>query len=96
MGKLLTHPADYQIIVQNRTNQSPNTAFETAFLCRFHKLIETTNAQLSKQFNMQYSRTKSAWGLMSRVVSKLTAHILAIYLNALANRPLLDSKPIIF
>jgi hypothetical protein len=65
-------------------------------LALFRKIVETTNAQLSEQFNMQYSRTKSAWGLMSRVISKITAHTLAVYLNALTERPLLAIKSIIF
>lgn len=96
LGKRLSHPIDYQLIVQSKSNQSPNTALERAFLARFRKLIETTNAQLSEQFNMQYTRAKSAWGLMSRVINKLTAHTLAIYLNSLADRPLLAIKSITF
>ncbi len=96
LAKRLLQAGDYQLIVEKRVNQSPNMAFEKDFLACFRKLIETVNAQLSEQFNIQYSRAKSAWGLMSRVVNKLTAHTLAIYLNALADRPLLDIKSIIF
>lgn len=96
LAKRLSHPIDYQLIVQSKSNQTPNTAFEKEFLARFRKLIETTNAQLSEQFHMQYTRAKSAWGLMSRVINKLTAHTLAIYLNSLADRPLLAIKSITF
>lgn len=96
LAKRLVHPVDYQLVVQQKSNQTPNTAFEKAFLARFRKLIETTNAQLSEQFHMQCTRAKSAWGLMSRVINKLTAHTLAIYLNSLADRPLLAIKSIIF
>lgn len=96
LSKSLTHPADYQLILQNRQNQAPNTRAETCFLALFRKIVETTNAQLAEQFNLQYTRAKSAWGLMSRVVNKITAHTLAVYLNALADRPLLAIKSIIF
>lgn len=96
LAKRLTHSIDYQLIVQQKSNQAPNTALEKTFLNRFRKRIETTNAQLSEQFNMQYTRAKSAWGLLSRVINKLTAHTLAIYLNSLADRPLLALKSIIF
>ena len=96
LAKRLSHPIDYQLIIQRKSNQSPNTVVEKEFLARFRKLVETTNAQLSEQFHMQYTRAKSAWGLMSRVINKLTAHTLAIYLNALADRPLLAIKSITF
>jgi hypothetical protein len=94
LAKRLIHPFDYQFIIRNGSNQLPNTSFEKKFLARFCKLIETTNSQLSEQFNMQYTRAKSAWGLMSHVVYELTAHTLAVYLNALADWPLLAIKSI--
>lgn len=96
LAKRLVHPSDYQLIVQSKANQAANTSLEKEFLAGFRQLIETTNAQLSEQFNVVYTRAKSAWGLMSRLVHKLTAHTLAIYLNALAGRPLLAIKSIIF
>lgn len=94
--KRLSHPLAYELIVPSKSNQSANTALEKAYLARFRHLIETTNAQLSEQFNLHYTRAKSAWGLMSRVIYKLTAHTLAIYLNAMANRSLLAIKSIVF
>lgn len=96
LGKNLDYTPDYQLIIQQRQNQTANTPAEKCFLALFRKIVETTNAQLAEQFNIQYSRAKSAWGLMSRVVSKITAHTLAVYLNALAERPLLAVKSIIF
>jgi hypothetical protein len=47
-------------------------------LARFRKIIETTNSQLSEQFQMQYCRAKSAWGLMNRVVNKGAIQIVAL------------------
>ena len=96
LTKRLEMATDYQLVIQQRDNQLPNTAEEKLFLARFRKIIETTNAQLSEQFQMQYCRAKSAWGLMNRVVNKLTAHTLAVFLNALAERPLLSIKSLIF
>lgn len=96
LDKRLSDPIDYQLVIQRRDNQTANTAEEKCFLARYRKIIETTNAQLSEQFQMQYCRAKSAWGLMSRVVQKLTAHTLAVFLNALAERPLLNIKSLVF
>lgn len=96
LDKLLDPNFDCKLVVQNRQNQAPNTAREKCFLALFRKIVETTNSQLTEQFNIQYTRAKSAWGLMSRVIGKITAHTLAVYLNILAGRPLLAVKSIVF
>lgn len=96
LAKRLSSSADYQLVIRQRDNQTPNTAEEQLFLGRFRKIVETTNAQLAEQFQMQYCRAKSAWGLMSRVINKLTAHTLAVFLNKLAERPLLSIKSLVF
>jgi hypothetical protein len=96
LGKRLDDSPDYHLVIQRRDNQLPNTAEEQLFLATYRKVVETTNSQLSEQFHMQYSRAKSAWGLMSRVLHKLTAHTFAIFLNHLAGRPLLSIKSLIF
>lgn len=96
LAKRLINPIDYQLVIQQRDNQTPNTAEEQLFLATYRKVVETTNSQLTEQFHMQYCRAKSAWGLMSRVIYKLAAHTLGVFLNDLAGRPLLSIKSLIF
>lgn len=96
LANRLEYPTDYQLVIHRRENQTPNTAEELCFLARYRKLIETTNSQLTEQFQMQRSRAKSAWGLMSRVVHKIAAHTMAVFLNSLADRPLLNIKSLVF
>lgn len=96
IDKRLQKPVDYQFIVQKRENQKvPNTEYEKTYLALFRQTIETTNAQLAGQFNIQFTRAKSAWGLCSRVIHKITAHTMAIFLNFLADRPLLEIKNLV-
>lgn len=96
LQKKLTNPQDYQLIIQKRENQEPNNPTEKAFLGVFRKTIETTNSLLAGQFNLQFTRAKSAWGLTNRIIAKITSLTLAIYLNYLTNEPLLQVKGFIF
>jgi hypothetical protein len=96
LQKRLTNPQDYQLIIQKKENQEPNTPTEKAFLGIFRKTIETTNSLLAGQFNLQFTRAKSAWGLTNRVIAKVTSLTLSIYLNYLIGEPLLQVKGFIF
>jgi hypothetical protein len=59
-------------------------------LCRFHnhirQIIETVNGQLTEQFEIQLNHAHSFWGLCTRLLSKLAAHTLSIYLNRLLDK----------
>lgn len=60
-------------------------------LCRLHnqvrQIIQTVNGQLSEQFSIQLNHAHSFWGLCTRLLTKLTAHTLSIYLNRLLGTP---------
>lgn len=60
-------------------------------LCRLHnrvrQIIETVNGQLSEQFQLQLNHAHSFWGLCTRLLTKLTAHTLSIYINRLLGKP---------
>lgn len=96
LSKKLTNPYEHQLIIQKRENQEPNSPIEKAFLGVFRKTIETTNAILAGQFNLQFTRAKSAWGLSNRVIAKITSLTLAIYINYIAQLPLLQVKGFVF
>jgi len=59
--------------------------------------IETVNAQLTEQFQIETNHAHSFWGLCARLYTKLTAHTLCIYLNRLLGNPdWLRIKPLAF
>lgn len=59
-------------------------------------MVETFGSLLTGQFNLQFTRAKSAWGLTSRVISKVTSLTLAAFLNYLLGKPLLHIKELLF
>jgi IS5 family transposase len=54
---------------------------------RFRQIIETVNGQLADQFSIEQNHARSCHGLCARLVTKLTAHTLCIYLNRLLGNP---------
>ena len=70
---------------RNQSKQVPK-----ALRRRFNALrqvIETVNSQLSEQFHIEVNHAHTFWGLVTRLISKLTAHTLCIYLNRLLGKP---------
>ena len=51
------------------------------------QMIETVNAQLSQQLNIQVNHAHTFWGLCTRLHTKLAAHTLCIYINHLLGKP---------
>jgi hypothetical protein len=51
------------------------------------QMIETVNAQLSQQFNIEVNYAHTFWGLCTRLYTKLAAHTLCIYINRLLGKP---------
>ena len=51
------------------------------------QIIETVNAQLSEQFNIEQNHAHTFWGLCTRLYTKLTAHTLCVFLNRLLGKP---------
>jgi hypothetical protein len=50
------------------------------------QIIETVNGQLAEQFHIELNHAHTFWGLCTRLVSKLTAHTLSIYINRLLGK----------
>jgi hypothetical protein len=51
------------------------------------QIIETVNGQLAEQFHVETNHAHTFWGLCTRLLAKLTAHTLCIYLNRLLGNP---------
>ncbi len=47
------------------------------------RIIETLNSQLTEQFRLERNHAHSLFGLSARLATKLTAHVLCVYLNRL-------------
>ena len=61
------------------------------------QVIETVNDQLTEQFNLERNHAHSFWGLCTRLMTKLTAHTLCVYLNRLlGNADFLQIKHLAF
>ena len=76
--KLMTLPR------RNQAVQPPAAVRQTFNAVR--QMIETVNGQLTEQFNIQVNHAHSFWGLCTRLLTKLTAHTLCIYLNRLLGK----------
>lgn len=77
--KLMTLPR------ANQHRQIPNAVSRTFHAMR--QIIETVNGQLVEQFSIQLNHAHTFWGLCTRLLTKLTAHTLCIYLNRLLGKP---------
>jgi len=83
----LLHDQSLHLIAMPRRNQkhqlpkSVQTLFNSV-----RQIIETVNGQLTEQFNIEHNHAHSFLGLCARLVSKLTAHTLCIYINRLLGK----------
>ena len=61
------------------------------------QIIETVNGQLTEQFKIETNHAHTFWGLCTRLISKLAAHTLSIYINRLlGNADFLKIKRLAF
>lgn len=81
------------LITYRRTNQKQqNSPLEQWALHQHRQLIETVFSQLDGHMHLQHSGAKSDLGLIKRVIGILTAFTLAIFINAILGRHLLNIK----
>lgn len=53
---------------------------------RVRQIIETVNGQLTEQFHIEINHAHTVGGLITRLLTKLTAHRLCLYLNRLLGK----------
>ena len=70
---------------RNQRRQVPPAVARTINSAR--QIIETVNGQLTEQFHVETNHAHTFWGLCARLLTKLTAHTLCIYLNRLLGNP---------
>jgi hypothetical protein len=70
---------------RNQQQQLPPAVAQAINSAR--QIIETVNGQLTEQFQVETNHAHTFWGLCTRLVAKLTAHTLCVYLNRLLGNP---------
>ena len=81
----LDHTYGTLLIAQTRKNQKkhplPNVFRQ--IIPHWREICETVHSQLVEQFHIQRNYARTFYGLCTRLLAKLTAHTLCIYLNRL-------------
>ena len=93
--ELLTDRYGTQLIVPKRSNmkeQDENPiAKTTSKICRkIRKVVETVNSHLTERFFITKIRVRDVWHFQSRLIRKILAHTVAVFLNLQLNRKPLD------
>jgi hypothetical protein len=87
VAALLLAEQDLRLLTVPRANQKRQLP---ACVCRtfnaVRQIVETVNGQLVEQFHLQTNHALSFWGLCTRLLTKLTAHTLCIYINRLLGK----------
>jgi hypothetical protein len=79
-----------ELLAPTKVNQPPQRSQSAQQqLNRLRLICETVNAQLQEQLHLSKHYAKSTWGLMTRIAAKVTAHSVAMMVNALLGRPVL-------
>ncbi|MBZ0315642.1 MAG: IS982 family transposase [Anaerolineae bacterium] len=80
-----------------RVNQKQLPPAQRRLHNQVRQIIETVNGQLAEQFHIELNHAHSFGGLCTRLLTKLTAHTLCIYLNRLLGKPdILQIKALAF
>lgn len=87
LARQLLHNNRLRLMTLPRRNQAlqPPPAVRQTFNA-VRQMIETVNAQLTEQFNSQVNHAHSFGGLCTRLLTKLTAQTLCLYLNRLLGK----------
>jgi len=72
--------------IPRRNQRKQLSAFLQHLYNSVRQMVETVNAQLSQQLNIQINHAHTFWGLCTRLYTKLTAHTLCIYINRLLGK----------
>jgi hypothetical protein len=83
----LFHTAKIELQTPCRSNQIQQTLFPYVFK-KYRKRIETQFSQLCDQFMIKRNYAKTYLGLVTRILSKITAFTSLQYLNFTAGKPL--------
>lgn len=82
----LAHERQIHLLTQPRANQKRQLPDPLArSLNAARQIVETVNGQLVEQFHLQTNHAHTFFGLCARLIAKLTAHTLSIFINRLCH-----------
>jgi transposase len=85
------------VTVPRRNQRRQLSAEQRQQINQVRQVVETVNDQLTEQFHVEHNHAHSFWGLCARLITKLTAHTLSIYINRLlGNADFLQIKRLAF
>jgi hypothetical protein len=75
------------ITLPRRNARQPASVAVRRLVNGARQIIETVTSQLAEQFRIEVNHAQSFGGLTARLLTKLTAHTLCLYLNRLLGKP---------
>lgn len=93
----LREKKNINLFTPKRSNQKKqNPSFINRLLRKTRGIIETVNEQLKNQFNLVATKTRNYLSLETKVLTKITAFTLCIYLNLISGNDLLATSSLVF
>src|SRR5947209_4861484 len=91
LQRFLEQHRSLELLAPAKVNQQPQRSKSAQQqLNRLRLICETVNAQLQEQLHLSKHYAKSTRGLMTRIAAKVTAHSVAMMVNAFLGRPVLQ------
>lgn len=79
------------IVTPVRSNMKEKESPQMLKACKkWRKIIETVGSQLSEMFDIGRTRAHDLWHYQSRIIRKVLAHTIGVYINIEMKRPTLD------
>jgi len=93
--KMLFDRYGTQLIVPKRSNmkeqdENPLAKTTSKMYRKIRKIVETVNSHLTERLNITKIRVHNLWHFQSRLIRKILAHTVAVFLNLQLNRKPLD------
>jgi hypothetical protein len=88
---LLQERQGVMVITPARKNMTETLPFQLRRLCqRWRKRIETVGSQLTQRFAIERIRVRDVWHFQHRIIRKVLAHTIGVFLNLQLGRNPLD------
>lgn len=80
-----------ELVTPSRKNMNVKPPAQVAQVCRrWRKKIETVGSHLTERFQIAKTRAHDLWHYQHRLIRKVLAHTMGVFLNLLLGRPPLD------
>lgn len=85
-----------ELVTPSRKNMKVKPSAQVARVCRrWRKKIETVGSHLTERFQIAKTRAHDLWHYQHRLIRKVLAHTMCVFLNLLLGRPPLDLDGIV-